>query len=432
MDGGAGRPGGGRDRLDGSTMKRGTTMRGKTSAIILAGGFLLATLECKSGTKDQPAPVKAAAPAAPAAAAAARAAPEPKPAAPGVDPRGTDFQPFPVGKRPGCKPVPRVVTTAEGAMNFRWRAPLARTWALVSYGRSTAFEALVDVDAERPVGENDVQQMQGDYFSGLKPGSLANVVYAGETKASAIRTKYYDGRHLRFLKSFAAIEPGYFSDHCYDAGGDDNALLFSILLSEDIALQLRAQWRDFDPREEDHYIDRGEGYGESDPVDPIPRKVYNTFSLDDRRFRRPARFALFTVSLKDGHVVDAKFSEPIPDKANLTRFQPGDFSIAVIGKGDQSPVAISLDHVNMVAIVKRDGRIPVFRTVRCASSAKNYWSNAEISPDHVNVRTVEEGGRYRLHLSSGITHEPSKHQTCPEGDVLEREAGLAAPAKAAP
>jgi hypothetical protein len=400
-------------------------MRGKTSAMILAGGFLLATLECKSATKEQPAPAKAAAPAASAPAAAAKAAPA------AVDPRGADFQPFPVGKRSGCKPVPRVLTTAEGAMNFRWRAPLARTWALVTYGRSTAFEALVDVDDEHVVGENDVQQMQGDYFSGLKPGSLANVVYAGETKASAIRTKYYDGRHLRFLKTFTPVEPGYFSDHCYDAGGDDNALLFSILLSEDIALQLRAQWRDFDPREEDHYIDRGEGYGESDPVDPIPRKVYNNFSLDDRRFRRPARFALFTVSLKDGHVVDAKFSEPIPDKANLSRFQPGDFSIAVIGNGDQSPVAIALDHVKMVAIVNRNGRIPVFRTVRCASGA-NYWSKAETSPNHLNVRTVEESGRYHLQLSSGNTHEPSAHRTCPEGDALEREAGLTTPAKAAP
>jgi hypothetical protein len=381
-------------------------MRGKTSAMILAGGFLLATLECKSATKEQPAPAKAAAPAAPA---AAKAAPETKPVAAPVDPRGADFQPFPVGKRPGCKPVPRVVTTAEGTKSFVRTAPLARAWALVSYGKRGPDGPVVE-KGDEPVSEFDTPPpVESDYFSGLEPGRMAWLVNGGLTKASALRTKY-----MRERKQSPLVQPGYFSDHCYDAGADDKALLFSILLSDNLALQVRARWRESQIRDTDKYMPETYEGGEY-VSDPIPRKVYNRLTLEDRRFNRIERLAFFTVRLTDGYVVDAKFSDENRYEPAYPTLWPDGFSIAVIGNDDKSPIALSIHGPvrGMVGIVKRDGRIPVLRTVSCEH-------------ERLKVGSSQYDGRWHLELLSSAVG-PDDFVACARGTAagkLEEEAAL--------
>lgn len=387
-------------------------MRGKTSVIILAGGFLLATLECKSATKDQPGPVKAAAPAAPAAAQAAA-----EPAAPAVDPRGAEFQPFPVGKRVGCKPPPRVLTTAEGAMSFVRTAPLVRAWALVSYGKRGP-DGLVVEKGDEPVSYFDTPPpVESDYFSGLESGRMAWLVDGGLTKASALRIKYRQER-----KQSPVVQPGYFSDHCYDAGDDDKALLFSILLSDNLALQLRARWRQSQIQDTDKYQPKEYEGGEY-VSDPIPRNVYNRLTLEDRRFNRIERLALFTVRLTDGRVVDAKMSDENRYEAPYPTLWPDGFSIAVIGNDDKSPIAFSIHGPvrGMVGIVKRDGSIPVFRTVSCEH-------------ERLKVGSSQSDGRWHLDLLSSAVG-PDDFVACARGTAagkLEGGAGPVTPSQPTP
>jgi hypothetical protein len=259
--------------------------------------------------------------------------------------------------------------------------------------------------------------VESDYFSGLESGRLAWLVDGGLTKASTLRIKYRQER-----KQSPVVRPGYFSDHCYDAGDDDKALLFSILLSDNLALQLRARWRESQIRDTDKY--QPETYEGGEYVsDPIPRKVYNRLTLEDRRFNRIERLALFTVRLSDGYVVDAKMSDENHYEPDYPTLWPDGFSITVLGSDDKSPIAFSIHGPvrGMVGIVKRDGRIPVWRTVFCEH-------------ERLKVGRVQSEGRWHLELSSSLPG-PGEFTACARGTAagkLEEEAGLVAPSQPTP
>jgi hypothetical protein len=313
--------------------------------------------------------------------------------------------PRPAGRRHNCTPMARVLASHEGLETFKWKAPLARHWVLVTYAETSDGGLPEDQSylylKRAPGCDANPLITFTDYFSGLKPGLLGIIHDGGPAKVDAIREKY----RIKADK-FSMVNTGYFSDHCYKTRIDEEALFFSILLTDDIALQAFA---DYGPYTEDDFYQEGSPHVPAS--DAIPRRVYDRIPTGDK-MRRPIKsLYLQTMRLSDGAVIDGPKSVPVSGIAH--HLGPGGLSLATIGKNEDSPVALAFSWLHFVAVVTRAGQIPVFREVRC-NYAIDVWGDKDRS------------GTYHLVVTERRTNRlgEADNQICRVGSELEKEAGI--------
>jgi hypothetical protein len=342
--------------------------------------------------------------------AAQAAAPKAPAEAPAARPRE------PAARRRDCTPPPRILGSQDGLRTFKWVAPMARHFVLLKYadtpdGGGMPQDPLKLYYQRAARADENPEIVLTDYFSGLKPARLAIIHDGGPAKVNAIREKY----RIK-ADDFTIRSTGYFSDHCFKTKFDEEALFFSILLTDDIALQGFADYGLFE--ESDIYIEGSPHV----PGDPIPRRVYDRLPAGDRMTRPIKAVYLQTMRLSDGTVLDGpKSVTPSAVERWLGR---GDLSLAVIGKDDDSPVALAFSSLQFVAVATRTGKIPVFRGVKCdLRFALDVWGDKDKSGAYHLVVTERRTTR------SGETDD----RICHVGPELEQEAGLVkAPAAANP
>lgn len=268
---------------------------------------------------------------------------------------------------------------------------MARHWVLLKY-----------MDAADGGTGTSSGSVFTDYFSGLKPSRLAFIHDGGTAKVDAIREKY------RIKADDLSIRnTGYFSDHCFKTKFDEEALLFSILLTDDIALQAFADYGLYE--DSDVYVEGSPHV----PGDPIPRRTYDRLPAGDKMSRPIKAVYLQTTRLADGAIIDGPKSVA-PLAIERTLGAQG-LSLAVIGSDERSPIALAFSSLQFVAVVTRTGQIPVFRKVRC----DNRYA--------IDVRVEKESdGASHLLVTERRTNRNGdiSNWDCHAGVDLEREANL--------
>jgi hypothetical protein len=256
--------------------------------ILFAVLGLLFAVACKK----QALPAPAAQPAA--AAAVPGKATQPRPGPP--DARAPDTRPpaLRTAARTTCKDPPSFLTR-EGAKKFgRLTSQLPLSWGLVEY-RDSSGDGGEEYGDDLLAGMFDSTQVvlrETDYFSGLVPNRLARLANGGSSRFLAVYQKW-----AHKLDSYEPVQMGTLSDHCMPVAPSEDSLLFSIRLSERVALQAVVE-------RDENATDTSEGYyGEGD--EPLPRALARKLKAKDRVVRQAQALVLRTVRLPwDGTVLN--------------------------------------------------------------------------------------------------------------------------------
>jgi hypothetical protein len=303
-------------------------------------------------------------------------------------------------------------------------------WAAVRYGPDLMPDGgIPDKFGPLDWGPESEQALavESDYFSGLKPGKWVRVAPAGLAKVSAVRARYrLMEENRKFTRDpatrkvpidlhgseFKPAFMGVFSDHCIEVAPNDRTLIFSVLLSETLALQAVGERLD-----EAVYDRRDDGPSGTAADDPIPDKAYANLDEEDCSWRPFKTIRLRVVKLGTNQVVSE--SPKVTLGAKLAKdFELTDMHIHVLGDTESAPVMVGFSYGRAIAVVTRDGKIPVFRNNLCASwnleKGISFWisPSAELrSAPYFGARGESNNKTYQ---SSGIAGEcaedyPSLH-----------------------
>jgi len=280
-------------------------------------------------------------------------------------------------KRPNCKRPPPILRPGNsGYLNTLSKS--AQHWSLVRY---LADQPDAGVGDEKGLGISDewrgAELAESDYFSGLKAGKVARIYPAGFAKVSAIRARYElidaskhnrsDDESRKFgvmnPKEFRPVSTGVLSDNCVEVAPNDNMLLFSLLLTEKLALQAVAERAN-----KLAYDERPSGTNGRPGPEPIPDKVYQEVAQEDAMWRpiSTVRFRVVKLGGREPVVVSETPQVVLGDARTAAQdYELPYLQGMTLGETADSPVAIGLTNGYAVAVFTRDGKIPVFRKNIC-------------------------------------------------------------------
>jgi hypothetical protein len=323
-------------------------------------------------------------------------------------------------RRPDCR-RPAPILRPENYKAITTYLDSGQHWYVVRYGSDLASDGGIP-DKFKPLdwGPQSEQALavESDYFSGLKPGKWVRLVPAGFAKVSAVRMRYQLMKENRAFardpvtskvpidlhgSEFKPVFMGVFSDHCLEVAPNDRTLIFSILLSDTLALQAVGERLD-----EVVYDRRDDGPSGTAADDPIPDKAYGELNEEDCGWRPFKTIRLRVVKLGTNQVVSE--TPKVTLEAKLAKdFELTAMFPVVLGETADAPVMVGFGYGHALAVITRDGKIPIFRNNLCAGAkleagidfwidtapglrAAPYFGVGSISPEETNIPSYRQRG----------------------------------------
>jgi hypothetical protein len=336
----------------------------KQSTLSVVGGALLLLLSCKRDQMTAPRPADNAPPkpaalavqSAPAqkttSAKASAPAAETKTAVDAGAERATMAAEKPAAKPRDCRRPPRLLTPENHWVLSRY-GHMADRWMAYEESHYDSDAGMVDFNNPANDGKNIMRAIESNYFSGLPRNLVVVPKLAWDSKVEASFERRKDAQK----RVGKLVRAGTLSDHCAGARRDEETLYASLLLADDLALQVLVERG---PEIESANMSQ---YG-ADPND-----IKRGMGEEDMTYHPISKIEVRTIRLPSEAVVDSKkvvleapeMGHGTSQAAHLSvsAFLLKNLGVALFATPDMGPIGKTL------ALVTPRGEIRSFRGLYC-------------------------------------------------------------------
>ena len=288
----------------------------------------------------------------------------------------------PAAKPKGCRRPPRLLTPENHWVLNRY-GHMANRWMAYEESSYDSDEGMVDFDNPDDYGHNRRGAIESNYFSGLPRNLVVVPKLAWDSKVEAS----FERRKEAQKRVGKLVRAGTLSDHCAGARRDEETLYASLLLADDLALQVLVE------REPEIEWANMSQYG-ADPND-----IKRGMGEEDMTYHPILGIEVRTIRLPSEEVVDSKkVALEAPEKGEGTTEYPH-LSVTAFLFGDSGIVLFpdpdGVRSGKAMALVTWKGEIRQFKVLECPRVDYTYLELE--NPRRYSI-TFVHGGRHSTYI----------------------------------